>query len=721
VSAVATTNARASVSDRLLAAIPLASIYVWLSIVDCVEAWKRVTPWLFTDELEFTQLSRSIAATGHAARRGEPHSFGSLYILLIAPFWKINDVAAAFAAIKYFDVLVMTSVIFPTYFLARMLVGRLPALAAATAAAVIPSLAYSSWIVQEVLAYPYAALCFLLIAKALVVRTRGWIAGAIVASLIAPVVRNELTMIPAVFAAALLFMWWSSERMRERRESWTYGDWLGAFAIVAGAIILFSGIMSHHSNQWLDNTAYNWTKKRIFIFGDWAAGALAIGIGVAPLAIGLAGLVPTRGERRSLALRGYRCVATAAIIAFGVYTGMKGAYLSQTFGSRSEERDLIYICPLLFVTLAYVLDRKRINLWALGGATAYCLYLVAGVPLFIGQGYYSDALGLAIIQQANRYYLLGRPHARVILAVALVVGVVLVVLATRLRRNASLAATGLLAALTLAWCVTAEIAAAAGNVTSSRDLRPTLGEPFTWVDDATHLKPTLYLGQQVADQNPEWLLEFWNRSITTVSSLDGSVGGPGPSGAPNVLQNGDLYWTDTYDPSNPGKLFDYAVEELPCVRFAGTNVEQHRYRGGTWQLVQLTKPNRLRSLCTGIYSDGWSGPNDSTYFSFTQRRPGWLRIDLDRSLNRATAVAIQSGTIGELDKQPVFGHVRQTIRLHLAAFEKRTVWVPTPAGTFAVRTVIENKVVPSKIDPKSGDVRELGAHVAYRWSLTKGQ
>ncbi|MES1247817.1 MAG: hypothetical protein ABUS54_09110 [Actinomycetota bacterium] len=720
-SAVATTNTRAGISDRLLAAVPLASIYLWLSIVYCIEAWKRVTPWLFTDELEFTQLSRSIAATGHAARRGEPHGFGSIYVLLIAPFWRINDVAAAFAAIKYFDVLVMTAVVFPTYFLARLVVGKVPSLFAAAAAGVIPSLAYSSWIVQEVLAYPYATLCFFLIAKALVTKTRWWIAAAAVASVAAPVVRNELLCVPLLVALALIFMWWSSDRMHTRRLSWTYGDWLGAFAIAAGAIILLSGFLSHHSHQWLMNTAYNWTKKRIFVYGDWAAGALAIGIGVAPLAIGLAGLVPVRAEQRSRALRVYRCVATAAIVVFGIYTGMKGAFLSQTFASRSEERNLIYICPLLFVTIAYVLERRRINLWALGAAGTYVVYLMAGVPLFIGNGYYSDALGLAIIQQANRYFLLGRPHARVILVVALVVGLVLTVLATRLRRTAGVVAAGALAVLILAWNVTAEVAAAAGNITSSRDLRPTLGHPFTWVDDATHLKPTLYLGQQLSDQNAEWLLEFWNRSITTVSSLDGTVGGPGPSGAPNILPNGQLYWTDVFDPTDPGKLFDYAVEQLPCITFAGTPIETHHYRGGTWRLVQLTKPNRLRAYCSGIYTDGWSGANDSSYFRFVGHAHGWLRIRLNRQLPRPTGIEIQLGTVAESDKQPVFGRVLRTTRLRLRAYGQRTVWVPTPPGRFVVRTVVDDKVVPSQIGLPGGDVRQLGVKVTYQWHLSKRQ
>jgi hypothetical protein len=66
----------------------------------------------------------------------------------------------------------MTSALFPTYLLARLLVGRRPARFAAAGAAAIPSLAYSSYIVEETSAYPHAALCFL-IAKLLDERGRG--------------------------------------------------------------------------------------------------------------------------------------------------------------------------------------------------------------------------------------------------------------------------------------------------------------------------------------------------------------------------------------------------------------------------------------------------------------------------------------------------------------------------------------------------------------------
>jgi len=715
VSAVATTRPRATVSDRLLAAIPLASLYLWLSIAYSIEAWKRATPWLFTDELELTQLSRSIAATGHAARRGEPHSIHSLYTVILAPLWRIDDVAAAFAAIKYVDVLAMTAVVFPTYFLARLVVGRTPALFAAAAAGGVPALAYSSWIVEETWAYPYSALCLFLIAKALLLKSRGWLVGAALASIVAPFMRSELYMMPVAFLLAAVLLYWSSERPRAWRARWSRADWLGFVVLIAGAIILFSAVMSHHSHGWLMNTAYNWTKKRIFTYGDWAAGALAIGIGVAPMVVGLAALVPARGERETRELRTVRSVGIAAVIVFGLYTAMKAAYLSQVFASRVEERNLTYVAPVLFVGTALVLSSRRVNWWALAASTAYVAYVVLGVPLFIGGGLYSDALGLAIFQQGNRYFLLSRADARLILVIALVATVVLTVLGTRLRPAAIAFALAI-----LAWCGTAEFAAAVGNITVSRDIRPTLGEPFTWVDDATHLKPTLYLAQGVTDQNAEWLLEFWNRSITTVSSLDGTIGGPGPSGAPNITTRGDLYWTE--HANDVGKVFDYAVEDWPCIDFAGTLVQSHFYNAGgaqrPWRLIQLTKPNRLRAVCVGIYSDGWSGPNDSTYFRFVARHRGWLRVTLDRQGFAGSPVDLQLATIG-LDasgRQPIVGTVLRHEVVRIRTNQTTTAWVPTPARPFSLRAVVENK-----FSPGNGDVRTLGALVRYQWSLTKRQ
>jgi hypothetical protein len=711
---------RLTIADRLLAAVPLASIYLWLSIVYCVEAWKRTTPWLFTDELEMTQISRAIAATGHAARRGEPYKFRSLYTYVIAPLWWIDDVAKAFSAVKYVDVLVMTAVIFPTYFLARLFMRKGWALFAAAGAAALPSLAYSSWIVEETLAYPFAALCFFLVVKAFVEKSRWWVIGAIAASLVAPLVRGELVVIPIMFAIAGVFVVWSSDWGVHRRSSWSWDDYLGVYALALGAIFAISALASHHSQQWYGVTYYY--KHRAIVLGDWAAGALAIGMGVIPFVVGLAALFAVRGEVRSRELRIFRNVAVAAIIGFGLYTGMKAAYLQSAFATRVEERNLIYIAPLLFIGTALVFDRRRVNLVALAAATAYGFYLVVGTPLQMGVQLYSDALGFSLLQQANRYYELTTAGAQWLLIGILFGGVALVVLAIQ-RRLSVVAATAVAAVLAvgvLAWNVTGEISAAAGDVSIARGTGDILRHPYTWVDDVAHGKPTLYLGQGVADQRAEWLLEFWNRSIVTVNSLDSSLVGPGPSGTPNIAADGRVYWSLT--PDDPGRVYDYAVEDWPCVDLAGTVAATHGYQGPSqtllrqWKLIQLTKPNRLRAACSGLYPDGWSGANDSTYFHFTNAARGWLRIRISRQSWPGSPVHIQFGSITTSYKEPVVGRIFRELGFDTRSGQTKVIWLRTPAGRFGARVVVDKKFVPRELDPEgSSDPRLLGAQVDYRF------
>jgi hypothetical protein len=724
VSAVATpgrvdeARSRLTAADRLLAAVPLVSIYLWLSIVYCVEAWKRTTPWLFTDELEMTQISRAIAATGHAARRGEPYKFRSLYTYMIAPLWWIDDVAKAFSAIKYVDVLVMTSVIFPTYFLARLFLRRGWALFAAAGAAAFPSLAYSSWIVEETLAYPYAALCFFLIVKAFIERSRGWIGGAVAASLVAPFVRGELIVIPIVLAIATLFAAWSSDRGKLRRASWSWDDYLAVFALALGAIFAISALASHHSSQWYGVTTY-W-KHRAIVLGDWAAGALAIGVGVIPFVVGLAGLFAIKEEPRVREVRIFRSVAAAGIIGFGLYTGMKAAYLQSAFATRIEERNLIYIVPLLFIATALVFERRRVNYVALAVAGAYAFYLVVGTP-YPSEHLYSDALGFSLVQQANRYYEWTSQEAQWLM-IGITIGGVLLVAAMTVRRLGA-AALGIAAALAvgiLAWNVTGEISAAAGDITIARETGAILRHPYTWVDDVSRGKPTLYLGQGVADQRSEWLLEFWNRSIVTVNSLDSSLVGPGPSGTPNIAADGRIYWSLT--PDAPGRVYDYAVEDWPCVDLAGTVAARHGYQGPSatglreWRMIQLTKPNRLRAACSGIYPDGWSGAEDSTYFHFTNADHGWLRIQISRQNWPGSPGHVQFGSITTKYREPAIGGIFRERPFVVHTGRTKVIWLRAPAGRFGARVVIDKKFIPRDLNPEgTSDPRVLGAQVDYRF------
>ena len=143
-------------------ALLLAGLAVVVLVFYWVEASLRKTPWLFTDELEWSQLSRAIAATGHAARRGQPHSFESLYSYLIAPAWWIHSTATAYAAIKAENTVVMCLTALPAYLLARLLLSRRASLVVAVASIAIPAMSYATSIVPEPLAYLWFACAALL-------------------------------------------------------------------------------------------------------------------------------------------------------------------------------------------------------------------------------------------------------------------------------------------------------------------------------------------------------------------------------------------------------------------------------------------------------------------------------------------------------------------------------------------------------------------------------
>src|SRR5262249_42255703 len=189
--------------DRVYRAIPLATVFVALLAVYAWEASRHASPWLFTDELELSQISRAIEATGHGARRGEPYFWQTLYTWLIAPAWAIKSTSTAYAVVRYVGVIVMTLTVVPTYFLARTIVSPRAALFAAAGAASVPALAYAPMVLEEPLSYPYAALAFLAMAMALARRRPVWIALAIVLSLLGGFVRGELGVLPLVLVLAV--------------------------------------------------------------------------------------------------------------------------------------------------------------------------------------------------------------------------------------------------------------------------------------------------------------------------------------------------------------------------------------------------------------------------------------------------------------------------------------------------------------------------------------
>jgi hypothetical protein len=708
--------------DRVLAALPLATAFVWLVLLYAWQTWGHVTPWLFGDELQNADIQRAIAAGGRPAVLGHAHAIETVYNAFLAPVWLFHDTHTSYTLLKYVNCVVMTSVLFPTYALARMLVGKPAALFAGVTAAAGPALIYTSLVLEEPAAYPYTALCFYLIAKALTLRTGPWIAGAVLASVLAPLVRAELAVIPAAFALATVFLWWTGPSARAWRAGWSRSDWVGAVVLAAGLLIVFNAAVAAHSHEWLIATGY--FRRRMIDNGLWAAGALTIGLGVFPVVAGLAALF---GQKRSEAERSFAALFAAGLIAFGWYTAVKAAYISVVFSTLVEERNLIYVAPLLFVATAVWIERPRARWWAVAAAAGFALYLILRTPYKMELHFYADAPGLGVLQAANRRLGWTPAIAQHVLLGMLAGSVCLLLLPNLLRGR--LRAAGFVAAaaavLALGWNITAEVSSASASNTFSNEFTANIDPPLNWLDQAAVHGHVLYLGQSIVDPNGLWILRFWNHSITHVWSLDGTA--PAPTLSPDLAQaDGRLF-------PNPTDV-RYVLAE-PGVDVVGKVVTQHWHidagKRKLWTLVEFARPLRLAHSVLGLQPDSWivapdaKQPAFSAYNQFATKggRAGKVLVDISRvgwggqgAADIPGHVTIRVGTLVRRDKQPGLGRITATRTWTVHARELKRFAIPTPKPPFRVEVTISPTFVIAQLDTRSSDRRHLGAQVGYAFS-----
>lgn len=674
----------------------LASLYAW-------QASQRVSPTIFSDEIEFTQISRGIAETGMPSRLGEPSGFGSLYTYLVAPAWWLEP-TAAWEAAKLIGVLVMTATIFPAYGLARFVVSRPWAVAAAVGAVAAPPLAYAPYLLEEPLAYPFSTTALWAITAAIAWPTlrRLVLAGAL--CLVAPFIRGELAVLLAVFVAGLFVLLWRTDRFARWRASWSVGDWVGAAMLVAGAAIAFSAAAGHKSDAWYVATGFQ--KRRVLDHGVWSLAAMTIGLAVLPIVATVAAFA-SRRVRATAEGRAFVVVGIAAAGAFVAYAAVKGAYLSTVFSLLIVERNVIYLVPVVFAATAAVLARPLASVPALGVGFLVALLLVVKAELRLDQYPYFEAPSLAIGQLANRNFFWDAADVERALVVAAVVSVALLAARSLVRsRTIGVAIAVIAAGGVTAWALTTEIYAARGLNLFAERLHQATPKPVDWVDQATGGEPTLFLGQQLGkDTNPIWLLEFWNYSIDKIWSLDGTA--PLPSLSPNL---GAPDGTMSPDPEVRWVVTGNGVEVV------GKQVGEPREGMTLWR---VTPPARFRNTQTGIYPDGWM----ESRATFSQYAPedgvsrGFAKIVLSRQGacggGIPTAdVTVRIGGVAVRDKQPGFARVDEVVRRKLPPCGLRQI-VTRAAVPYHVEVTVSPTFVPAEVDASSGDVRELGAQVGF--------
>ena len=145
----------------------------------------------------------------------------------------------------------MTAVVFPTYFLARTIVGKPGAVRRrrrrrrARARLLAGDLRGGARL-------PVRGALLLSRSRRRSRRARaGGSRGAVVASLVAPLVRAELGVIAVDvrrWRRSLYFL--TSEAGQRWRASWTAWDWVGAVVLTTGAIVFFSAVVGNFSQSW---------------------------------------------------------------------------------------------------------------------------------------------------------------------------------------------------------------------------------------------------------------------------------------------------------------------------------------------------------------------------------------------------------------------------------------------------------------------------------------
>jgi hypothetical protein len=697
--------------DRVLAALPLVTVFVWLCFFYAWQSWGHVTPWLFSDEVKLADISRSIAHTGHPGIRGKSGFFYTLYAYILAPAWWIKDVHTAYAVAKYIGAITMTTAVFPAYWLARLVVSRRLALLAALGSGVIPALYYAPELVQEPLAYPFSTLTLFLISKALLTYRKGWVWAAVAAAVVAPLVRSQLAVLPAILLMAWLLQLWSTERARAWRSAWSWRDWAGFVTLLLGLFFILSAFLSYHSTSWHIAT-YFW--GRMFKYGLYAAGSFTIGLGIVPVILGLSSLAPVRrGEPRPEPERLFIIVFAAALAGFGLYTAIKASYISAVFSTITYERNLMYLAPLLFTGTALFLQRRRTNLLAFAAAAGFALFLILTTPYQMQLHFVSDAPGVAILEAANRKLSWTPGDARIALLAlfALAVAVPLAVQLTRPGRTLAVAVLGALMVVVLGWNLTGEISAASASNSFAHDFLANVPDPPDWIQQNTHGAPTMYLGERINDPNPIWLTEFWNPAVQYVWSIDGTAPGPGPTETPD-LQSAD------------GALeqqrvrVKYVVLDSDVFDVAGPQIAQI----GRWRLVKYHWPLRLRRTISGFYNDGWmAGHAFYARFSSSGTKPGQVTVTVSRAGWGGTDVpghvTIRVGRLNVRPGQTLDGlklaGVTATRRWTLHSLGQREFTIATPKPPFGVSVDISPTFVPSELDPRISDKRKLGAVVGF--------
>ena len=692
------TVASARPRDRATSLARASPVWAWLTGIVVLSTGIRyaftrqiVAPWIMVDELIYSELAKSFAASGHFLIRDHASgAYGYVYPILIAPAWAaFRAVPDAYAAAKGINALVMSLAAIPTYFIARRVLGKWLSLAAAAFAVAIPSMVYTGTLMTENAFYPVFLAAVLVLIVWLDKPTSANTAILVALCLFAFLTRAQaIALAPAVLTAPLLL----AGREAFRRYRLMYLLIAGGTALVVleqvargrSVFGIFGAYQVAGSSHYSSGEVIRWFLYHL--------SELDLSLGVLPFAALLVLAFSLRSLPRA------EKVLISATVAVSFWLVLEVATFASEQSFRVEERNMFYVAPLFLIALLVWIDRglPRGTVWAtaaiivaaaLPGALPYSSLIglnalsdtIALIPLgwLVEQGLGLDDVGLVVVfvcAGAGLLFLLVPRRWALVLPLLVLVYFAVSQASIQSKHHQQ------------------SLESLYGGI-SSPPLRR------NWIDrkvGSNAQVAVVWTGN--TDKFTIWENEIFNRSVGTVYA----TGQPLP---------GDLAETPVTISRTSGKLLAngrpvrarYALADT-SLALEGKMIARDANKGMV--LYRVNGPLRQVSHVTGVYGDTWSGKN-ATYTRF-DCKGGSVLVQLQGDPNllpRGNTVLLTSG----------LGSSKEVVEeLAVPARGTGTVRIPLFPGAndrCTVKFTVARVAVPAVVlGPPNTDTRALGVH-----------
>ena len=608
--------------DRAVELISAIPAWAWLTLliglsfgIRALLASRDPSPWIYSDEILYSDLAKSFAATGHFAIRDSPGTggFGIVYPILISPAWALfKNVTLAYTGAKLINSFVMSLSAIPVYLLARRLAGTTAAVCAAVLTLALPAMVYTSTIMTESAFLPVFLFWVLAVVAALERPTVLRQLAAVGLTFVAYLTRTQgIVLLPAFITAIILVVCleaveddrpWPSAVLR--RVAGFVATWVTLLA-GAAAFFVYEVQIRGKSPQNAVFGAYSvltdstYSAKAVSRWFVYQLGELDLAVGVLPLAAFL--LLLFVAVRRRPFLPQARVFAVVALSAAVWLLVEVAGFASTPFGKQIQERNVFYLEPLFMIALAvWAFGKLPASSRATAAAALVSAAIVGAVPFdsFIDARAVSNAFGLLPLMRIAQRGTVGSGQLELVIVVAAVcAGLVFLLLPRRFLLVAP--------ALVLVYLAWANSPVEGITSQASRDSRVGgVPAPRTWIDSTVGTRPdvaAIWTGAPGLNFVALWDNEFFNRSVGPVYNINGP-----PDGLPQETIVLDPASASLHHADGTPLRAKYVLVDR-SMTIAGRVLASDPGTGMT--LYRVDNPVRLVGATAGIYPDQRSGPS----------------------------------------------------------------------------------------------------------------